>query len=151
MQRFCTVLLVVLVSGCFSAATTSLRTPTTSYDSRAVGVGVLPVGAAGVPAYAGYSSYGSGYFYGSTPIHGVPIRVAPSERWSAPFVPPPSESVPRPTPASTVHHAPSLAPEASPADAARMKALEEEVAASRKETRDALRGMKIILKKKGEK
>ncbi len=113
--------LVATIAGC-SYMRSNLKTPTTSYESTALGFGT-PYGLA--PAMPAYGTAYGGAVFGI----GAPVAVAPSLRWSAPFVAPPADSVPSAPPYGiTVRVIPGVPVSSPPADDSRAKELEKELA-----------------------
>lgn len=140
----CVLLVFALfATGCYHMRST-VRTPTTAYDSLSAGVGV--------PASYGYSHYGSAPYAAGYPVYRVPMWRAPSESWGVPVVatPPPASVRPgSPTPSASV-----VPGSSGSADDVRLSAVEAEAKEARKRADRALKsiiGLEPVLKEKGKK
>lgn len=133
MRRFLALLLIVFISGCYHVRST-VRTPTTAYDSWGAGVGT--------PAPTAPGSYGYGYAPAvAYPVYRVPMWGVPPGSWStAPVAPA--------VPASPTAGPVSVPPASASTDGgdARIKTLEEKVDRAAKTGRDALDLLKKHIK-----
>ncbi|MEK7516210.1 MAG: hypothetical protein AAB562_01290 [Patescibacteria group bacterium] len=140
MRRVLLVFILLFATSCYHMRST-VRTPTTAYDSLSVGVGA--------PASSGYGHYGSAPYAAGYPIYRVPMWRAPSESWSMPAAatPPPVR------PGSPAPSASVVPGSSGSADDARLSAVEAEAKEARKRADRALKsiiGLEPLIKgKKG--